>query len=290
MKNIVLNEIFRSCILKVKLNKLPFLLLFLNTILYSSCNKSPVCENLAPENQADNTGCKAGMDVLFLIDYTGSMGNVIDDIKVSVSSIVNNIEQKSQGDYQIALGIFDEDLKSQQPLYVSQPVYTSLPASNKIIVSTGLFTNQYLTIMQKFAPVNKIAFSGQLNKLNTIDMLMGSGNGMAEPGGLLAYECVNNDFAGLWRSGKEKFCFIITDAPDGGDDDQDDATDDIFLQNLAQIANQKKIRFILITNFISSINYKVHLIDNNINSYWLVNSSFANVSGDINAIINKLCE
>jgi hypothetical protein len=258
-------------------------------LLFSKCSKAPNCESLQVEN-SDSTACLVGMDVAFLIDYTGSMSDAIDNIKYSVNSIVNNIALKSGGDYQLALGIFDEYPTETYPLYFVQSPYASLPSSSKKIVTTNPFRTQYLTIMEKFSSYNKTSFINQLNKLNSMDMFMGSGVSYPEPGGLLAYEVVKNDFAGLWRSGKKKYCFIITDAPDGGDDDNADATDDLLLQNIASIADTNEISFILITTASAGINYETHLIDNNKGSFKLLNADFNNVSKDINLIINKLCD
>ena len=197
--------------------------------------------------------CNKGMDVAFLVDYTGSMGPAINDIKTSVTSIVGAINTQSAGNYRLALSIFDEQSKGFPPAYFLQPDYTSLPVANKIVNTTGPTTNQYLTTMEKFSLANQTSFGTQLAKLNA-SMSLGSGNGVAEPGGMLLDKIVNSAFAGTWRTGISKLAIIITDAPHGGD------------------------------------NYEIHLIGNNILGLKVVKSNFTNISTDIINIINQVCQ
>ncbi|HNB81881.1 MAG TPA: hypothetical protein PLP14_07275 [Chitinophagaceae bacterium] len=234
--------------------------------------------------------CNVGMDVVFLIDYTGSMDFAIEGIKSSVNLIAQKIITKSDGDYQIGLAIFDETLKSQFPSYYSQSGYTGLPSSLKMTVTTGPNTYQYLTVLEKMTYGNEVTFANQLTLLNSVNFPLGFGINAPEPGGLLAYEVVKNDFAGSWRIGKKKFCFIITDALDGGDNDDADAADDALLNSIAGIANAKGINFILITTMPSGSNYETQLINHNVGSYKLLQADFGTISNDIGAIIDTLCQ
>ena len=64
-------------------------------------------------NQDSSTGsntdlCNNGMDVVFLVDYTASMGGEIDDVKTGISNIVSTINTESGGDYRLGLVVFDE--------------------------------------------------------------------------------------------------------------------------------------------------------------------------------------
>ena len=51
--------------------------------------------------------CTSGMDVVFCIDYSGSMGTAINNIKTSIAQIVQTIKDESLGDYRLGLVIFD---------------------------------------------------------------------------------------------------------------------------------------------------------------------------------------
>lgn len=253
----------------------------------SCCNKNAaLCEyDLAPQ------GCAAGMDVAFLIDYTGSMGTAIDSIKQEVGSIVTAISAESGGDYRLALGIFDEYQKKTGPSYNASAAYTALPATQKIMIGTGPTNDQHLTMMERFAPANAASFSTQLAVLNNgTNLPMGWGIGGPEPGGLLLHEILNNDFAGSWRgSGITKLAIIITDAPAGGTDDLASATDDAYLQQLATTANGMGVQCVLLTTLAGG-NYQAQLIANNTGGAVVVAPSFSDISKDIITQIQNICD
>lgn len=253
----------------------------------SACTNKD-CEYPSPETYPFS--CDGGMDIAFVIDYTGSMGSAIDGIKTSVSSIVGTIVTESAGDYRLSLSIFDEEQKAPPiSAYITGSDYTSLPTSQKIVKTTGPTTNQYLTMMEKFATANSATFTSQLSKLNA-SMPMGWGIGGPEPGGMLMSEIINNNFAGNWRVGKTKFLIIITDAQDGGDDDNANATDDTYLSNLANQANANQIQVILISKLPSS-NYELKLINAYpTNNYKVISTNFDNIATDINNIIKNICD
>ncbi|HUM52985.1 MAG TPA: hypothetical protein PK431_14270 [Chitinophagales bacterium] len=232
--------------------------------------------------------CNKGMDVAFLVDYTGSMGPAINDIKASVTAIAAAINTQSAGNYRLALSIFDEQGKGGLPAYTSQADYTSLPAANKIVNIGPVATDQYLTTMETFSLANNATFSTQLAKLNG-SMSLGTGFGVAEPGGMLLDKVINSGFAGTWRTGISKLAIIITDAPDGGDDDNATAVDDAFLATLAAQANAAQIQCILVTTLPAS-NYEIQLIGNNTLGLKVVKSNFTTVSTDIIQIINQVCQ
>ena len=233
--------------------------------------------------------CSEGMEVAFLIDYTGSMGGAIDGIKSNVSAIVSAIDGLSLSNYKLSLSIFDEVEKTANPIYFSQTDYSSLPASQKKVITSGPGTDQYLTVMEKFSSNNSVSFGTQLAKLNN-SMSLGSGLGFPEPGGLLFNEIFpTNNFAGNWDpSNITKIAIIITDALAGGDDDTANGADDSYLANLANIANSEGIQCLLVTSLPSS-NYE-ELIDNNIGGLKLLNADFNNISTDIINLLEELCE
>ncbi len=268
-----------------------FLFFFMIGLGSQSCQKSgEICAY--DESPA---GCNAGMDVVFLIDYTGSMGGAIDSIKSEVGSIVNTIVTESGGDYRLALGIFDESQKRTGPSYVASAAYTSLPAAQKKLINSGASTDQHLTMMEMFAPANAASFTTQLSFLNnTPNMPMGWGVNGPEPGDLLLNEILNNGFAGTWRGGGiTKLAIIITDAPAGGDDDNATATDDTYLQNLAATANSMGVQCVLLTTFSGNstfpANYQLELINNNTGGSAVVAPTFNNISKDIITQIENIC-
>ena len=276
---------------KFYLKNTMLLYLLISCIGYLSCKKNTtICDY-----DQEATGCDAGMDVAFLIDYTGSMGSAIDSIKKEVNNIVNTIVAESGGDYRLALGIFDEYQKRATPTYASSAAYTALPAGQKKTITTGATTDQFLTMMELFSPANATTFSTQLSFLNNNpNMPMGHGVGGPEPGDLLLNEILNNNFAGTWRTGNiTKLAIIITDAPASGDDDKATAADDTYLQNLASVANSMGVQCVLLTTFSGNplypANYQLQLIGNNTGGSAVVAPTFSNISNDIINQIQNIC-
>lgn len=116
--------------------------------------------------------CDSGMDVVFLIDYTGSMGPHIDIVKDQINNIVNTIVDESGGDYRLSLVTFDEGL-SPLPIFNTEYPYSSLPESQKYIQSTHSLKKQYITAFEKFSSKNADTFKASLNQLN-LDNLTGT--------------------------------------------------------------------------------------------------------------------
>lgn len=268
-----------------KIIKIKSLLIAITIVLIVSCNKEEC--NYADAG-AFPYNCDGGMDVAFAIDYTASMGSAINGIKTSIGSIVSTINTQSGGDYRLSLSIFDEQQKGAvlSP-YLSNVNYIGLPTANKIVVTSGSLTDQYLTMMEKFSTANSASFTTQLNKLNGV-MSIGNGGSLPEPGDLLTNEIVNNSFAGAWRPGKTKFLIIITDAQSGGDDDKNTTVDDAYLTTLAASANIKQIQIILVSTLTGS-NYELKLINPYVNNHKVIATNFNNIATDINTIIQSVC-
>lgn len=272
------------------------LALILMLVINSCADKTCEYEGGPEVDEEFPYACESGMDVAFLIDYTGSMGGAIDGIKSSVSSIASTIVTESGGDYRLSLSIFDEVFVDDvgtvyPPAYDTQTDYTSLPASQKVIISSNATRHQYLTMMEKFGTTNTTTFSSQLAKLNA-SMSLGGGVGFPEPGALLLNEVLNNSFAGTWRTGSiTKLAIIITDATAGGDDDTADGVDDTYLANLAATANAMGVQCILITSMAAGTsNYEISLIDNNDESMKITGADFSNIADDIIIMIEGICD
>ena len=52
--------------------------------------------------------CNKAMDVVFLLDYTGSMGDDMQTLKDSVDSISNKVVSESGGDYRLEAVLIDQ--------------------------------------------------------------------------------------------------------------------------------------------------------------------------------------
>ncbi len=270
-------------------HKLKCILVLCFFLLTQNSCKETICEYDNPKIPPE---CNGGMDVTFVIDYTGSMGAAINNMKASITNIVNTIDIESNHNFRLALTIFDEHSKTNSPAYLTQSAYTSLPVLNKLVVTTGPTTNQYLTIMDGFGPIgSSTTFAAQLAKLNVVGtMALGNGVGGAEPGDLLIDRIVNPPFAaGTWRSGVTKLVIIITDNNASGVDDIANAIDDAALTTLA--GSPPGIQYILISSQATgSSNYETKLISNNPGGLKLMSANFANIAPDIITMIENLCE
>ena len=187
--------------------------------------------------------CSLGMDVAFIIDYTGSMGSSIDAIKTGAASLVNTIDTSSgANDYRISLVTADEYALSASPIptYLTSTDYVALPAAQRII-NTGTADKQVITAWEMFQTNNGASFTTQLQKLNTgaptAGVPLGSGSGAPEPTDMALGQIIEaSAFTGAFRSNVAKYVIIITDALPGGDDDVFDSTDVARLNSLQSTA------------------------------------------------------
>ena len=170
--------------------------------------------------------CNKAMDVVFIIDYTGSMGNDFNNsstgLKANVTNITNKVVSRSGGDYRLGLVIVDATTSSNTSAlnYSDSSTYTGLAAGSKhhqVVDTTG---HIHSTAIIDFAYANATDFSSKLNLLAAADnnngnMLLGSGQGTV--GWEVALnQVLNNNFAGSFRSGVQRMIIFVTDTdPEG---------------------------------------------------------------------------
>jgi hypothetical protein len=109
--------------------------------------------------------CNTGMDVVFLVDYTGSMGSEINNVKSQISTIVDTIVTESGGDYRLGLVIFDENFGTFR--YESNPAYTSLPAQQRYIQATNPPSRQGITALEVMSTKNANSFKRKVKEMNS---------------------------------------------------------------------------------------------------------------------------
>jgi hypothetical protein len=183
--------------------------------------------------------CTEGMDVTFIIDYTSSMGNIIDSIKTNVATVVNTIQTSSgANNYRLALVTADETHNPNPPTtgYAACDSYTNLPAPQRV-VNQGIGVEgparwQIITAWETFSSNNGTAFSSILGELhnggtqtmtnssgNTENCLpLGSGWRLPEPTDFAAQLVTSSTtpLVGAFRPNVAKYIVIITDALPGG--------------------------------------------------------------------------
>jgi hypothetical protein len=177
-------------------------------------------------SSASGIACSAGMDVVFVIDYTASMSNAIDAVQTAVASIVNTIITESGNDYRLGLVLFDEYEGNGTITYGTNPLYTNLPASQRIISGPNSNPNtshgviQVLTAYEMMSSNNQSSFEDQLDELDG-SLPLGRGAGAVttgEPGDIALLEVIDNNFAGAFRSDVAKLIILFTDDEPGGYD------------------------------------------------------------------------
>jgi len=204
--------------------------------------------------------CIDGMDVVFLVDYTGSMRDAINAIKAAIASIVSTIVAESGNNYRLGLVLFDEYNPNLEPQarYETGSAYVTLPTSQKY---TNLYNpegttsdrKQYITAMEVFSQNNESTFTTQLNEINTSTFALGYGQGTPEPSDMGVDRIVNYNLVGSFRDNVSKLIVLITDVPPSGDDDTTNATDVAFINTLVTDCNTKGIKVLLMKKNANSV-------------------------------------
>ena len=203
--------------------------------------------------------CGGGMDIVFLVDYTGSMGNAIDGVKLGLSNILSTIDTESLGNYRVGFCLFDEysGNLSTPTNYGDNSAYVSLPQAQRVVINSEYNHTQFITCMAPLGNVGDSSFfQTQLNKINNT-MPLGAGDSPAEPGGLGINEIISNQIAGAFRSDATKVIVLITDNMPGGYDDTNNSVDAAYLHNLRGLADSLDIQIMIQSTQSSdvSINY-----------------------------------
>lgn len=188
----------------------------LSAIFTEAANLAGIVEGAEEAFAGEGGVCADGMDVVFVVDYTGSMSGAISGVKTGLNSLVNTINTASSGNYRLGLVLFDGASSGTSPTYAGSGYYQNLPSSQKINVANSngpTSGNIFITCVEKMNTIGNSTSFG--NNLNAIDqpnsntgMQLGSGT---ECGGQAAYEIVANDFAGSFRSGVQKLIILVTD-------------------------------------------------------------------------------
>lgn len=227
--------------------------------------------------------CTDGMDVVFLVDYTGSMSGAIEGVKSSIANIASTIVTESNNNYRLGLVIFDEYMSGTNSNYDDKIDYTSLPSSQRYI-NTGLNGYyQWITAVEMMSSNNQTSFTTQLNKINNPSTFpLGSGEGAPEPSDMGVDLVGLQNFAGSFRNNVARLVVLITDATPSGNDDTYNSTDIAFVNGLTpQLVNQG-VRVLLMTTAGTNVLYDLATGTNGV-----VSSGFS--GADIITAIEDVC-
>ena len=186
---------------------------------------------------AQSTTCENGMDIVFLVDYTGSMSTPINGVKAGISNILSTIETESNDNFRLGLVLFDEynNTKDAGQITYTDWAIANLP-SDQLSDSAGQFNSYQLhTCMHKMGSSgdpNAISdFEDSLDLLNTGTFPLGWGGNSPEPSGIGVDMIINDHFAGQFRSDAIKVIVLITDNSPGGIDDAYTSIDTDYFNN-----------------------------------------------------------
>jgi len=200
--------------------------------------------------------CAEGMDVIFLLDFSGSMDSIIASLKTQIANIVSTIVTESNNDYRLGMILFDEYETGVTVGYTSVTRYTDLPADRRRRIEGDGGANgpiyMYITGLVEMATNNELAFTAALNDLDTSDFPMQPGTGNPEPGDVgFEYLLGGNNIlsspdqpdplpsplpgpmVGAFRNGVTKLVILISDAAPGGGNESYDST------TIASLTNSK---------------------------------------------------
>ena len=214
-------------------------------------------DSLSRTTHIDNPPCTAGLDVVFVIDYTGSMASRIEELKNSVAQIAKTVSDESVNNYRLALVTFDESGDSRSLNYMFNPHYKALPSNQKYGNSTG----QWITAFEKLNLNNISSFTTQLYKLNN-DIPMGVGNpGGPEPSDLAINLVATNSiagyeyFSGTFREGVARLIILVTDVEPGGLDGIYSEDDITYVKSMIPKIKNQNIKILLMTDANENILY-----------------------------------
>lgn len=198
--------------------------------------------------------CDSGMDVVFIFDYTGSMGDQIEAAKTGANNIISTIQNQSKDNiYRLGIVLADEYNSPTVSNYSSATAYTSLPKAQRFI-NTGIGSRfQWITAMEMMSDKNVVSFGTQLSKLNHSGGLdIGYGCGSPEPTDMALSRVVEYDFAGAFRSNVAKYVIIVTDDLPGGNDDAANGLDITEMNRLKAVCLSKSIKVIVLGEGVNS--------------------------------------
>ena len=159
-------------------------------------------------------GAQCQLDLVFVVDDTGSMGGAIANLKTGMAQIINDVVTVSGNNYQLGLVTFKDNVTVQ----------VDLAAGNSAAVQTS---------------VSGLSASGGSNEPEASDEALNTAiNRLSSTG-----RSQTGNFTGVWRSSAAKMIILITDArPAGFDDTYTTGVDDVNAGTRATEAQKASIK------------------------------------------------
>tara|TARA_R110000751_G_scaffold31640_4_gene80306 strand:+ start:34 stop:1545 length:1512 start_codon:yes stop_codon:yes gene_type:complete len=200
-----------------------------STLNYPALNRNCLPNPTGSLPNSATEPCSQGLDVCFIIDYTASMGNVIETVKTGASSVIAHINTESSSNYRLSLMTVDEMSNTATPCYSSCSQYTSLPTAQKYNNNGSGNKYQIITAWEMFptsSTNNGTSFTNILDDLNGSScgnntcIQLGAGASGPEPMDIGLGLVINStNFVNNFRTTAAKYIIMLTDAPPSGPDD-----------------------------------------------------------------------
>lgn len=168
---------------------------------------------------AVRVGSCSPLDLVFVIDDTGSMGPAIDSVRSGLATIVETAEQASGGDLRLGLLTFKDDVTVLHALTADVDAVRS---SINGIFAAGGGESPEASDEAKNTVVNNLPAGVRADSAG-------------HPG------TQNGDFTVAYRPEAEKIVVLVTDAPPGGFDDVSETADRLAMHQHAVAAKAKGI-------------------------------------------------
>ena len=226
-----------------------------------------VTMNAAP---AQSYGICGPMDIVFVVDDTGSMSGALDNVKAGLGEIIAAVQDASGNDYRLALVTFKDDVTVRATFDVNESDVISM--INSLYPSGGNgwpeASDQALNVTVNYLPADGVHVFP--NPPYTTD-------GFDTP----------------FRDNATRIIILITDAPPGGFDDQfTPGVDDVNAHKVALDAAAKGIRIVAVYVPTFGVEPDVEAImkdyaDTTGGIYYLAKSDGSDVAQAISSIVRR---
>jgi hypothetical protein len=213
-----------------------------------------ICALVPFETVVADVPCANGMDVAFVMDYSGSMTGSITALQTGFASTINTIVTSSGGNnYRLSVVTADEATGGTViPNYNACTEYTSLPAAQRLNYPGNNNHQLFLTAWEMFGTNNQTSATTQLNLLG--EPASGATCVQMGSGGSTGPECtdqaisrvLNNNLTGAFRANVAKYIIVGTDNLPGGDDGIFNANDWTFIQTMATQALTQGVKIFIL--------------------------------------------
>jgi hypothetical protein len=179
-----------------------------------------------------------GLDIVFVIDITSSMGTAISYIVRDLQKLIDTIIAKTKGTYRFGLLTISEYQQGKtatvyNPPYSKLDVYKNLPASNIEIYKYDQGSSFWVSRFTAVVEMSDNNGDEMKTNLSEIQKWVYDGGSAAESIDMAVKLVAIDKMTGSFRSDVENMIVLVTDTDPSGGDDAYSATDIAYIPELA---------------------------------------------------------